>query len=189
MDELICVIEALLTSASEPLPLEKLVSILEGHPLRPTAETIKKLIENLNEAYASHAFEVKCLASGYLVQTKAAYAAWVALSQAEKPAKYSRALLETLAIIAYKQPVTRADIESMRGVAVNSQIMKTLLERGWIRVAGYRDVPGKPGVYITTKGFLDYFNLQHLRELPPLEKLAPLTDAAMLPEECVLNEQ
>lgn len=183
MDELMHVIEALLMSASEPISLDKLVLILEEHPLKPNADTVKKLIEKLNEAYASHAFEVKCLASGYLVQTRAAYASWVALSQAEKPTKYSRALLETLAIIAYKQPVTRADIESMRGVAVNSQIMKTLLERGWIRVAGHRDVPGKPAVYITTKGFLDYFNLQHVRELPPLPEVT------MLKEECILNEQ
>lgn len=179
MNELSRALEAILLSASDPLPIDKLVMMLETHPQKPGSEVIKKLIEKLNEAYASHAFEVKCLASGYVVQTKAAYASWAALSQAEKPAKYSRALLETLAIIAYKQPVTRADIESMRGVAVNSQIMRTLLERGWIRAAGQRDVPGKPTVYITTKGFLDYFNLQHLRELPSLPEVTMLT------EECV----
>jgi segregation and condensation protein B len=183
MDDLKLTIEAILMSTPEPLTLDKIVSILEVHPLKPTADIIKKTIENLNEAYTKHAFEVKCLASGYIIQTRAAYASWVALSHAEKPTKYSRALLETLAIIAYKQPVTRADIESMRGVVVSSNIMKTLLERGWIRIAGHRDVPGKPAVYITTKGFLDYFNLQHLRDLPPLPEVT------MLIEECVLNEQ
>ena len=111
------------------------------------------------------------LASGYQLQTKAQYGIWVSRLQIEKPVKYSRALLETLAIIAYKQPVTRADIEEVRGVAVNSQIIKTLLEREWIRIAGYKDVAGKPAVYTTTKEFLNYFNLHYLHELPSLPQL------------------
>lgn len=169
---LIGVVEALLMSASEPLSLERLLFILETHPAKPTKEKLLQCLGYLTEVYTTHAFEVKCTASGYRIQTKEAYAHWIGLMQAEKPARYSRALLETLAIIAFKQPVTRADIETMRGVSVNSQIIKTLLEREWIRIAGHRDVPGKPAVYVTTKIFLDYFNLRDLQELPALSNLA-----------------
>lgn len=166
--ELRRIIEALLVSAEEPLSLETIQSVLQTLPVAPNKASIKKQIESLAESYKLHAFEVKCVASGYRIQTRAAYSAWVNQLSVEKPSKYSRAVLETLAIIAYKQPVTRADIESTRGVAVSSSIMKTLLERGWIRVAGFREVPGKPAVYVTTKGFLDYFNLAHLSELPAI---------------------
>ena len=131
------------------------------------------------------------VASGYQLQTKAQYALWISRLQMEKPTKYSRALLETLAIIAYKQPVTRADIEEIRGVAVNTQIIKTLIEREWIRIAGYKDVAGKPAVYTTTKEFLNYFNLHYLHELPSLpEVMQTLNLHADSPtEECVTNEQ
>jgi len=128
------------------------------------------------------------VAGGYLIQTKKEYSQWVSRMQLEKPQKYSKAFLETLAIIAYKQPVTRGDIEEIRGVAVNSQIMKTLMEREWIRVAGYKDVPGKPAVYTTTKEFLNYFNLKHLSELPLLPDIVEslnLNAASQLEEECV----
>lgn len=177
--ELLGIVEALLMSASAPLSLEKLALLLETHPLKPAEATIKQCLDYLTEVYTTHAFEVKCTASGYRVQTKEAYAPWIALMQAEKPARYSRALLETLAIIAWKQPVTRADIEMMRGVAVSSHIMKTLLEREWIRIAGHRDVPGKPAVYVTTKSFLDYFNLQSLQALPSLPDVQALVEKSL----------
>ena len=108
------------------------------------------------------------MAGGYCLQTKQHYSSWVARLLSEKPAKYSNAFLEVLAIIAYRQPVTRADIEEIRGVAVSSSMLKTLIEREWIHIAGHRDVPGKPAVYTTTHVFLDYFNLASLNDLPPL---------------------
>ena len=131
-------------------------------------ETLKAALTALATDYEHRAVELKCLASGYCFQTKSKYKEWITRLLVEKPTKYSRALLETLAIIAYKQPVTRADIEEIRGVAVSSPIIKTLLEREWIRIAGYKDLPGKPAVYVTAKAFLNYFNLKSLDELPEL---------------------
>ncbi len=186
-NELKNIIEAILLSANEPISLEKIQEIFEENQ-RPTIEALKKIIANLKADYSSRAFELIQVASGYQVQTKTEYSFWVSRMQIEKPAKYSRALLETLAIIAYKQPVTRADIEEIRGVAVNSQIMKTLMEREWIRIAGHKNVPGKPAVYTTTKEFLNYFNLNYLNELPSLpEVLETLTvhNANQTNEECI----
>lgn len=171
------IVEALLISSSEPLSLDKLQAAF-GEWEQPTLDELKSTIHNLQADYHSHAFELIQVASGYLIQTKSEYSAWINRLQSEKPVKYSRALLEILAIIAYKQPVTRGEIEDIRGVSVNSQIIKTLLEREWIRVAGYKDLPGKPAVFATTKEFLNYFKLKHLNELPPL----------MLNEECIINE-
>ena len=186
-NELKNIIEAVLLSTNEPVSLEKIQEIFEEHQ-RPTIDDLKKIMTYLKADYSSRAFELIQVASGYQVQTKAEYSCWVSRMQIEKPAKYSRALLETLAIIAYKQPVTRADIEEIRGVAVNSQIMKTLMEREWIRIAGYKNVPGKPAVYTTTKEFLNYFNLSYLNELPSLpEVLETLTvhNANQTNEECI----
>lgn len=186
-NELKNIIEAILLSSNEPIALEKMQEIFDDWQ-RPTLEVLKAIINSLKNDYLSRAFELVQVASGYQVQTKLEYSPWVSRMQIEKPAKYSRALLETLAIIAYKQPVTRADIEEIRGVAVNSQIMKTLMEREWIRIAGHKDVPGKPAVYTTTKEFLNYFNLHYLNELPSLpEVLETLTvhNANQLKEECV----
>lgn len=186
-NELKNIIEAILLSANEPISLEKIQEIFEENQ-RPTIEALKKIIANLKADYSSRAFELIQVVSGYQVQTKTEYSFWVSRMQIEKPAKYSRALLETLAIIAYKQPVTRADIEEIRGVAVNSQIMKTLMEREWIRIAGHKNVPGKPAVYTTTKEFLNYFNLNYLNELPSLpEVLETLTvhNANQTNEECI----
>lgn len=166
--ELKLIIEALLMSSHEPLSIEKIRSAFEGEAM-PSAQEIHHAIAELARDYKERAIELKTLASGFSLQTKACYSPWIARLMAEKPVKYSRALLETLAIIAYKQPVSRAEIEEIRGVAVSSTIMKTLIEREWIRIAGHRDVPGKPAVYVTTKSFLDYFNLRTLNELPPLE--------------------
>lgn len=185
--ELKKIIEALLLSSTEPLSVEKLLEVFDEWQ-RPSPEQIKNSISELKADYSERAFELIEVASGYKVQTKSAYSEWVARLQIEKPAKYSRALLETLAIIAYKQPVTRGDIEEIRGVAVNSQIMKTLMEREWIRIAGYKDVPGKPAVFTTTKEFLNYFNLNYLNELPSLPEVMDtltLQTASQPKEECV----
>ncbi|KTC89046.1 SMC-Scp complex subunit ScpB [Fluoribacter dumoffii] len=168
--ELKNIIEALLLSANEPVSLERLLEVFDEWQ-RPSKEHLSIIINDLKEEYASRSFELVQVATGFLIQTKKQYSNWIAKMQIEKPAKYSRALLETLAIIAYKQPVTRADIEELRGVTVNSQIIKTLLEREWIRVSGYKNVAGKPAVYTTTREFLNYFNLKYLNELPTLPEV------------------
>jgi segregation and condensation protein B len=168
--ELKNVIEALLLSANEPISLDKLCDVFDEWQ-RPSKELLDSIINKLKEDYAVRSFELLQVATGFIIQTKKKYSLWVARLQIEKPTKYSRVLLETLAIIAYKQPVTRADIEELRGVAVNSQIIKTLLERDWIRISGYKDVAGKPAVYTTTREFLNYFNLKYLNELPSLPEV------------------
>ena len=163
--ELKHIIEALLMSSGEPLTIEKMLTAFSDGQ-KPSRDQLQQVLKGLSNEYETRAIELKCLASGYCLQTKARYSSWVARIFTEKPVKYSSAFLEVLAIIAYKQPVTRADIEEARGVAVSSAMLKTLLEREWIRIAGHRDVPGKPAVYATTTGFLDYFNLVSLNDLP-----------------------
>lgn len=172
MDEqqLKLIIEALLMGSNEPLTINKMLTVFEEWE-KPTHVQLQQILLQLKNEYASRAIELVCVASGYLLQTKACYATWVGRLFAEKPGKYSNALLEILSIIAYKQPVTRADIEHIRGVAVSTSIIKTLMDREWIRIAGYRDVPGKPAVYATTNIFLDYFNLASLNDLPLLEAI------------------
>jgi segregation and condensation protein B len=183
-NELKNIIEALLLSADEPLSLDKLLEVFEEWQ-RPSREQLNAIIDWLKEDYGSRAFELIQVATGFIIQTRKKYGTWVARLQLEKPAKYSRALLETLAIIAYKQPVTRGDIEELRGVTVNSQIMKTLLEREWIRIAGYKDVAGKPAVYTTTREFLNYFNLKNLNELPSLPEVLETLTLNNPNEECI----
>lgn len=168
--ELKNIVESLLLTANEPLSLEQLQAVFDDWQ-RPNLDQIRTVIETLQTEYKTRAFELIQIGLGFKVQTKSEYSTWISRLNRDKPVKYSRALLETLAIIAYKQPVTRGDIEDIRGVAVNSQIIKTLLEREWIRVAGHRDVPGKPAVYTTTKAFLLYFNLENLNQLPALSKV------------------
>ena len=165
--ELKNIIEALLMSSPSPLTVDAMIAVFdEGE--KPSKEQVKTLLDELGQAYDSSGIELKLLASGYCFQTQARYRTWIARLFSEKPVKYSGALLETLAVIAYRQPVTRADIENIRGVASSSSMFKTLLDRDWIRIAGFRDAPGKPAVYTTTKVFLDYFNLSSLNELPLL---------------------
>jgi segregation and condensation protein B len=189
MDELELknIIEVLLLSSGEALSLEKILTVFDDWQ-KPSIEQVKGLLTRLQLEYQSRPMELIQISSGYKVQTKVQYSTWVARLQMEKPAKYSRALLETLAIIAYKQPVTRGDIEEIRGVAVTSHIIKTLIEREWIRIAGYKDVAGKPAVYTTTKEFLNYFNLQYLHELPSLPEVMEslnVHSADSSNEECV----
>lgn len=169
--ELKNIVEAILLSSNEPISLERLLEVFDEWQ-KPTKEHLGIIINDLKEDFVSRSFEVVQVATGFIIQTKKKYSNWIARMQIEKPAKYSRALLETLAIIAYKQPVTRADIEEIRGVAVSSQIIKTLLEREWIRISGYKNVAGKPAVYTTTREFLNYFNLKYLNELPTLPEVA-----------------
>ena len=136
---------------------------------------LREAISRLEEDYATRGLELREVASGWRVQVREQFSPWVSRLWEARPPKYSRALLETLALIAYQQPVTRGDIEQVRGVAVSSNIIKTLLDRDWIRIVGHRDVPGKPALYGTTRGFLDYFNLRSLDRLPPLSELRDLS--------------
>lgn len=166
-NELKCVLEALLMSSDKPLSVEQLLSVFDDSE-KPARADIFRALNTLKTDYANRAIELKELAHGYCLQTREQYGLFISRLQTDKPQRYSRALLETIAIIAYKQPVTRADIEEIRGVALSTPMLKTLLEREWVKIAGYRDVPGKPAIYCTTKTFLDYFNLASLDQLPPL---------------------
>jgi segregation and condensation protein B len=166
-------LEAFLLASGKAQSLERLYELFEEGE-RPEPEQFKAALEILRQSCEGRAFELKEVASGYRLQVRERFAPWVGRLWEERPQRYSRALLETLALIAYRQPITRGEIEDVRGVAVNSNITKTLLEREWIRVVGYRDVPGRPAMFATTKGFLDHFNLKSLDELPPLAALREL---------------
>jgi segregation and condensation protein B len=169
------VVEASLLAAGRPLTLEELTSVFDERD-GEIAEEVKSAIAALTEEYESRGLELLEVASGYRIQIRAAVVQPVSRLWQERPAKYSRALLETLALIAYRQPITRGEIEQIRGVAVNPNIIKTLHERNWIRVVGHRDVPGKPELLGTTREFLDYFNLKKLDDLPTLAQLKELED-------------
>lgn len=173
LDELKCIIESVLLAAAKPMNVDQLHALLE-EGLEPEKQNIRIALQSLQEDYAHRGIELVEVASGYRFQAKDKYGHWVSRLWDEKPQKYSRALLETLALIAYRQPITRGDIEDIRGVAVSSHIMKTLLERNWVRVVGHREVPGRPAIYATTKLFLDYFNLSSLDQLPPLAEIRDL---------------
>ncbi len=182
-DELKKIIEAVLYASDEPMNLNRLMSLFpeEGHPGR---DAIRAAISQLQEEAADRSVELKEVGSGYRYQVRQDYAEWVSKLWEERPARYSRASLETLALIAYRQPVTRAEIEEVRGVSVSSQIIKAFVERDWVKVVGHRDVPGKPALYATTKGFLDYFNLSSLQDLP---SLAEIRDIDSINEKLELN--
>jgi len=169
------VVEASLLAAGRPLTLEELMSVFDERD-GSIADEVKGAIAALTEEYETRGLELTEVASGFRVQIRAAVAQPVARLWQERPAKYSRALLETLALIAYRQPITRGEIEQIRGVAVNPNIIKTLHERNWIRVVGHRDVPGKPELLGTTRDFLDYFSLKKLDDLPTLAQLKELED-------------
>ena len=171
--ELAPLLEAFLLASGKPQSLERLFELFEEGE-RPEPPVFKKALELLRKSCDGRAFELKEVASGYRLQIREKFSPWIGRLWEERPQRYSRAMLETMALIAYRQPITRGEIEDVRGVAVNSHIVKTLLEREWIRVVGYRDVPGKPAMFATTKGFLDHFNLKSLDELPPLAELREL---------------
>jgi segregation and condensation protein B len=191
--ELKNIIEASLFAATEPLSTIEIqgLFLLEE---RPDKHAVRDVINRLQEEYAERPIELVETASGYRFQVKSKYSSWVARLWEEKPVKYSRALLEILAIVAYQQPATRGEIEEIRGVAVSTNIIRTLQEREWVRVIGHKDVPGRPALYATTKEFLDYFNLQTLADLPPLASLLdidllPSTDTQLnLGDDSPLNE-
>jgi segregation and condensation protein B len=169
------VIEAALLAAGRPLHLSELAELFE-EPVRPTAALVREALTTLAGEYETRGIELKETAGGFRVQVRQALAGEISRLWPERPARYSRALLETLALIAYRQPITRGEIESVRGVAVNPNIIKTLLERNWVRVVGMRDVPGRPELLGTTREFLDYFGLKSLEELPPLAELKAMAD-------------
>ncbi|MGB5601953.1 MAG: SMC-Scp complex subunit ScpB [Gammaproteobacteria bacterium] len=168
------IIEAVLMSADKPLKLSQMEALFAGDVDMPSRNEIRQCLQQLAEDYQQRGFELKEVASGFRIQVGQDYAEWVGRLWEEKPARYTRALLETLALIAYRQPITRGGIEEIRGVSVSSNIIKTLQEREWIKVLGHKDVPGKPALYGTSKEFLDYFNLKSLEELPTLAELKDL---------------
>ncbi len=164
------IVEAALLAANQPLTVVQLKGLFPLDEPAPEG-SVEQALATLAEACAGRGVELVELASGWRYQVKAEVHAWVARLWAERQTRYTRATLETLALIAYRQPITRGEIEQVRGVAVNSNIIKALEEREWIRVVGHRDVPGKPELLATTKGFLDYFGLKRLEDLPPLSEL------------------
>ncbi len=168
------ILEAVLLAAERSMTVPQLEALFELDEERPTRDEIRKSLHEMEEDYETRSFELKHVASGYRLQVKQEYATWVGRLWEERPARYTRALLETMALIAYRQPITRGEIEEVRGVSVSSNIIKTLLERDWIKVLGHKDVPGKPTLYGTTKEFLDYFNLQKLDQLPTLAEIKDL---------------
>lgn len=164
------IVEAALLAAGEPLPLERLETLFVDAE-RPTRSELRQVLARLRSRHADGALELLESVSGHQLRIRPRFSPWVSRLWDERPQRYSRALLETLSLIAYRQPVTRGDIEDVRGVSVSSSIMRTLSERGWIRVVGHRDVPGRPAVYATTRGFLDDFGLKTLDALPPMHAL------------------
>jgi segregation and condensation protein B len=169
------VIEAALLAAGRPLAVAELAELFEAHARPPLAE-VRTAVEELAAEYQARGIEIKETANGFRVQVRRELAGEISRLWPERPPRYSRAMLETLALIAYRQPITRAEIEAVRGVAVSSDIVKTLLERNWVRVVGTRDVPGHPELLGTTREFLDYFGLKSLDQLPPLAELKAMGD-------------
>jgi len=170
---LLQIIEGALLAAGRPLTVPQLAELFEEHE-RPENTVIREALKEVAERCEDRGFELQEVASGFRFQVRQSLSTWVARLWHERPKKYSRALLETLALIAYRQPITRGEIEEIRGVAVSSNIIKTLHEREWIRVVGHRDVPGRPAMYATTRQFLDYFSLKSLDQLPALAEIREL---------------
>ena len=179
MDNLSLIIEALLFSSSRPLNEKEIMSAFD---LRspPSSREIKDALKAIEEKYSGNSIELVKVASGYRLRIRQEYSSWVAKLWEAKPQKYSRALLETLALIAYRQPITRGEIEEVRGVSVSSQIIRTLLDRSWIKVVGHRDVPGRPALFSTTKDFLDDLNLSKLSDLPELPEIQNIPEDAQI---------
>jgi len=184
-NKLIQIIEAALLSASRPLSIEEIQRLFPTDQT-PSKEDIKETLNEIEDLCAKRGVELKRVSSGYRMQVKQSLSAYIAKLWEEKPQRYSKATLETLALIAYRQPITRGEIEQIRGVSVGTQLIRGILERGWIKIVGQRDVPGRPSLYATTKEFLDYFGLQHLRELPGLPDLP---DVDSLDTELPLEEE
>ena len=172
------IVEAALLASGGPLTVDQLCALF-GERDAPERQEIRAVLTQLQEEYAERGIDLKQVASGFRVQIRPSMGQWLTKLWEERPPRYSRALMETLAIIAYRQPVTRGDVEDIRGVSVTTNIIRTLLERNWIKVVGHRDVPGKPAMFGTTREFLDYFDLKKLDDLPPLAELANLEPAGV----------
>jgi len=186
-EQLPLILEAILFSAGKPLSESQLLKLFSEEEM-PSLSELRQAIFSLQESYAERGVELVLLASGYQFQSKIEFAKWINGLWEEKPSRYSRALLETLALIAYRQPITRGEIEEIRGVSISTSIFKTLLEdREWIRVVGHRDVPGRPGLYATTKSFLDYFGLRTLDQLPALPEILALADLDAIQDPIAAN--
>ena len=168
------IVEAALLAADHPLAVDQIFRLFEEDEQSPSKDEIKKAITELEQECAGRGYELKKIASGYRYQTRVDIQPWVSKLRAEKPPRYSRAFMETLALVVYRQPITRAEIEDVRGVSISSSIFKVLLEREWIKIVGHKEVPGRPAMYGTTKKFLDYFNLKTLNELPSLAEIKDL---------------
>lgn len=193
LEQLKNILEAVLMATEEPLNEERLLKLFQEYEC-PTLLQLREALNELTIDYQARGVELIQVATGFRFQSRSDYSGWVSRLWQEKPPRYSRALLETLAIIAYQQPITRAEIEDIRGVSVSTTLVKTLLDHQWVHVVGQRDVPGKPSIYATTRYFLDYFNLKKLTELPPLKELkesmqemdatllADMTEQLSLPE-------
>src|SRR5438105_5650903 len=178
-NEVKVVLEAALLAAQEPLPISELRKIFDEDI---GADTIRRLLEELREAWKDRGVELVATASGWRFQTRASYQKFLERIHPEKAPRYSRAVLETLAIVAYRQPVTRGDIEEVRGVTVSAEVIGRLEARGWVEVIGHKEVPGRPALYATTRTFLDDLGLRSLRELPPLEDIAKTLDLTQTPQ-------
>ena len=188
-NNLIQIIEAALFSASRPLSIEEIQKLF-NESSTPTKEEIKDTLDEIESLCSNRGVELKRVSSGFRMQVKQSFSGYIAKLWEEKPQRYSKATLETLALIAYRQPITRGEIEEIRGVSVGTQLIRGIMERGWIKVVGQRDVPGKPSLYATTKAFLDFFGLQHLRELPNLPDIPDIDSLDMeLPLEEVKQEE
>jgi segregation and condensation protein B len=176
--EVKAILEAALLAAQEPLPIAELRKMFDEEI---GADTLRRLLEELREDWKEGGVELAATASGWRFQTRASYQKYLERIHPERTPRYSRAVLETLAIIAYRQPVTRGDIEEVRGVTVSTEVIKRLEERDWIDIVGHKEVPGRPALYATTKTFLDDLGLRSLHELPPLEELAKTLDLTTPP--------
>jgi segregation and condensation protein B len=172
------ILEAALLASQEPLPISELRKMFDEEI---DAETLRKLLEELRESWEGRGVELAATASGWRFQTRASLQKFLERIHPERAPRYSRAVLETLAIVAYRQPVTRGDIEGVRGVSVSTEVIRRLEERGWIEVIGHKEVPGRPALYATTKTFLDELGLRSLQELPPLEDIAKTLDLTQIP--------
>ena len=170
---LVQILEGALLAAGEPLSVQRMALLFEESE-RPSTDEIRAAIKTVGERCDDRGYELVQVASGFRFQVRQSLSTWVGRLWQERPARYSRALMETLSLIAYRQPITRGEIEEIRGVAVSTNIIKTLMEREWVRVVGHRDVPGRPAMYATTRQFLDYFNLKSLDQLPPLAEIKEL---------------
>lgn len=162
------IVEALILAAEQPLSIDRLYKIFEQNNNVLAFDELKNIVNELINDYSEKCIELKEVSSGWRFQIREEMKDWIAKLYEERPPRYSRALMEILALVAYRQPITRAEIEEVRGVVVSSTIIKTLIEHEWIKVVGYKEVPGRPALLATTKKFLDHFNLKHLDELPPL---------------------